>query len=132
MGLSCSALRIAALLTIIFVSNSSIGWAQEPATQQTGKTERREKLQKQLKSILDELDQLKQEDEPRPAEPKPFETEPATAEEPAIEKGPAPEIALEDMSIISRRLLQRPEGVTLTSTVPTEYQNQPTRTMRDS
>ena len=123
---------IAALLTLVSVSVAQVTWGQTPATPQTGKTERREKLQKQLKSILDELDQLKQEDEPRPAEPTPFEAEPATAEEPAIEKGPAPEIALEDMSIISRRLLKRPEGVTLTTTVPTEYQNQPTRTMRDS
>ena len=123
---------IAALLTVASASFVPITWGQSPTTPQTGKTERRETLQKQLKSILDELDQLKQEDEPRPAEPARVGTEPPTAEEPAIEKGPAPEIALEDMSIISRRVLKRPEGVTLTTTVPAEYQNQPTRTMRES
>jgi iron complex outermembrane receptor protein len=106
-------------------------WAQEPAAAPGGKTERKEHLQKQLKSILDELDRLKQEEEPRPAEPAPFETEPAEVAEPSTEEG-SPEIALEDMSIISRRLLKRPEGVTLTTTAPTEFQNQPTRTMRES
>ena len=123
---------IAALLTVASASFVPITWGQSPTTPQTGKTERRETLQKQLKSILDELDQLKQEDEPRPAEPARVGTEPPTAEERAIGKDPAPEIALEDMSIISRRVLKRPEGVTLTTTVPAEYQNQPTRTMRES
>ena len=125
-------LGIAALLAVTAVSFAAVLWAQESGPPPAGKTERREKLQKQLKSILDELDQLKQEEEPRPAEPTPFETEPAEVVEPVIQKGPTPEIALEDMSIISRRLLKRPEGVTLTTTVPTEYQNQPTRTMRES
>jgi iron complex outermembrane recepter protein len=127
-----STLRIATLLTVASVSFAPVAWAQEPLTAPAGKTERKEKLQKQLKSILDELDQLKQEEEPRPVEPTPFETEPAEVAEPVIEKGPAPEIALEDMSIISRRLLKHPEGVTLTTTVPSEYQSQPTRTMRES
>jgi iron complex outermembrane recepter protein len=127
---SCYTVGIAALLTVISVSLTPILWAQEPAP--TAKTERKETLQKQLKSILDELDQLKQEEEPRPAEPAPFITEAPEVAEPRPEAGPAPEIALEDMSIISRRLLKHPEGVTLTTTVPAEYQSQPTRTMRES
>jgi len=131
-GVGRYTLGITALLAMTAVSFAAVLWAQESGPPPAGKTERREKLQKQLKSILDELDQLKQEEEPRPAEPTPFETEPAEVAEPVIETGPTPEIALEDMSIISRRLLKRPEGVTITSTVPTEYQNQPTRTMRES
>jgi iron complex outermembrane receptor protein len=126
-----SSLRMAVLLMVTSGLLTPALWAQEPAAAPGGKTERKEHLQKQLKSILDELDRLKQEEEPRPAEPAPFETEPAEVAEPATEEG-SPEIALEDMSIISRRLLKRPEGVTLTTTAPTEFQSQPTRTMRES
>src|SRR5690349_1993486 len=104
--------------------------AQDPAT--GARSERKEELERQLKSILDELDQLKEEQQPTVPAPVPQEPEaPLTVEQPALE-GPTPEVSLEDLSIISRRVQKRPEGLTMSSPPPTEFQSQPMRTMRES
>lgn len=106
--------------------------AEDQTTGPAGRTQRKQNLEKQLKSILDELDQLKQEGQPAPA---PMHSEPVPPEEVTQqlpEEGPTPEISLEDMSIISRRVQKHPEGVTLTATPRSEYDSQPTRTMRES
>lgn len=125
-------LTVGVALTCLFLN--PVVWAQDQGAthEPLKKAQRRQKLQKQLKSILNEIDLLKQEEEPKPAEPPPLQPGPVEVAEPSIEEGPTPEISLEDMSIISRRLLKRPEGVTLMSTVPAEFQSQPTRTMRES
>jgi len=127
------------LLSYLFaLLSSALLFLVEPATiaaqgggeRPVDKSQRKQQLQQQLRTILDELDQLKQEEEE--ATTAPDEATTAVTAEEAVEPGPPPEIALEDMSIISRRLLKRPEGVTIMSTVPAEYENQPTRTLRES
>lgn len=113
------------------ILHSELSWAQDPAAV-GGKSERKQQLERQLKSILDELDQLKEEEQPSPPAPVPPEPEaPLTVEQPA-EEGPTPEVALEDLSIISRRVQKRPEGLTMSTPPPSEFQSQPTRTMRES
>lgn len=110
-----------------------LGLAQDLPDEPTGKVRRKQQLERQLKSILDELDQLKQEDRPAPQQPPPpVQPEPSVMAQPQVEEGPTPEISLEDMSIISKRLQKHPEGVTLTATPRSEYESQPTRTMRES
>ncbi|MEP6886769.1 MAG: TonB-dependent receptor plug domain-containing protein [Nitrospirales bacterium] len=125
--------RIITFFAVAYFALTGVVWAQESATEPTGKTERKQILEKQLKSILDELDQLKQGDQPTPAAPtasEPVPSEEVTQQLP--QEGPAPEISLEDMSIISRRVQKHPEGVTLTVAPRSEFDSQPTRTMRES
>jgi iron complex outermembrane receptor protein len=124
--------RIIAFFAIAYFALAGLAGAQEPAVEPTGKVERKQKLEKQLKSILDELDQLKQDDQPVPAPPSIIEPAPSAITEQHVQEGPAPELSLEDMSIISRRLQKHPEGITLTATPQSEYDSQPTRTMRES
>jgi len=111
---------------------TAVVWAQEPVSEPTGKAQRKQTLEKQLKSILNELDQLKQDDQPTPVSPAPAEPAPSEIVEEPVQEGPAPEISLEDMSITSRRIQKHPEGVTVTATPRSEYDSQPTRTMRES
>jgi iron complex outermembrane receptor protein len=103
--------------------------AQEAAPA-TDKAQREEALREQLKKILDELDELKRSEETtRPEEPKPSVVQKVV--EPA-EPESVREYHLEDMSIVSTRVQKRPEGVSLSATVPAETDSQPTRTMKES
>jgi len=117
---------------LTFLASPSLVFAEDQTNEPSGKAQRKQQLERQLKSILDELDELKQGDRPAPVQPLPVQPEPQAMTEPQIEQGPAPEISLEDMSIISKRLQKHPEGVTLTSTPQSEYDSQPTRNMRES
>ena len=117
---------------LTFLASPSLVFAEDQTNEPGGKAQRKQQLERQLKSILDELDDLKQGDRPAPVQPLPVQPEPQAMTEPQIEQGPAPEISLEDMSIISKRLQKHPEGVTLTSTPQSEYDSQPTRNMRES
>ena len=110
----------------------SAALAQDHTQRPAGKAERKQTLEKQLKSILDELDQLKQDDQPAPVESSPLVPGPPSVAETSPEEGPTPEISLEDMSIVSRRIQKHPAGVTFTATPQSEYDSQPTRTMRES
>ena len=105
---------------LTFLASPSLVFAEDQTNEPSGKAQRKQQLERQLKSILDELDELKQGDRPAPVQPLPVQPEPQAMTEPQIEQGPAPEISLEDMSIISRRLQKHPEGVTLTSTPQSE------------
>lgn len=124
--------KIFTFLAVASVALAPVLWAQEPASEPTGKAQRKQTLEKQLKSILNELDQLKQDDQPAPVSPTPVEPALSESVEQPVQEGPAPEISLEDMSITSRRLQKHPDGVTLTATPRSEYDSQPTRTMRES
>ena len=42
------------------------------------------------------------------------------------------EYELADVSIVSHRIQRRPEGISLSSTLPSETDSQPTRTMKES
>ena len=125
--------RIITLCAVAYFALAAVAWAQEPAIEPTETMQRKQKLEKQLKSILDELDQLKQVDQATPATPTAPERVPSeeVTQQPP-EEGPTPEISLEDMSIISRRVQKHPEGVTLTVAPRSEFDSQPTRTMRES
>jgi len=117
--------------TIFLLAYTTTAWAQDQG-EPVDRGQRKQSLERQLKSILDELDQLKQEDQPTPSAPIPQEPEaPLTVEHPA-EEGQPPEVSLEDLSIVSRRVQKRPEGVAISTPAPTEFQSQPTRTMRES
>jgi iron complex outermembrane receptor protein len=103
-------------------------WAQD-----SGDPSPREKqLRQQLKQILDELDQLKQPGAPAPGGASDQPSAPTPVTKTVEREGEAPEVEVQDMSIVSRRIQKRPEGVSLSATVPTEYQSQPTRHMRES
>ena len=91
------------------------------------KAQRKQNLQQQLKKILDELDELDTSGEALPA--KVVTPEPKPGEELSEVR---PELHMEDISIISRRLQKRPEGVTLSATPRSEQESQPTRTLRES
>jgi iron complex outermembrane recepter protein len=123
---------IIAFLAIAYFALAGLAGGQEPAVEPTGKAQRKQTLEKQLKSILNELDQLKQDDQPASVSPAPVEPIPSAIADEHVQEGPAPEISLEDMSIVSRRIQKHPEGVTVTVTSPSEYDSQPTRTMRES
>ena len=116
-----------AVLGIIAAMNH-VASAQEPA--QPVATPREEQLREQLKSIFQELEDLQ----------KGRESQVPIAERPKVvtEKVPPqkseamPEYELSDLSIVSKRVYKRPEGVSLSATLPSETDSQPTRTMKES
>jgi iron complex outermembrane receptor protein len=95
------------------------------------KSARERDLRDQLQNILRELEELQQQPTPgaaaAPAPP------PVAKELPeAKESEPIPQYELSDVSIVSERVQRRPEGLSLTSTEPSETESQPTRTMKES
>src|SRR5581483_11685305 len=116
------------MIALLFFSPAAVS-ADDPSSgplTESEKAARSKQLKGQLKRILDELDEL----EKPSTTPAQLPTEPAPAVEQPAE---APrEVNLQDVSIISRRVQKRPEGVSQSATVPTEYDSQPTRTMRES
>ena len=110
--------------------------AQDAPTGDPAASPRERELRKELNNILKELDEIQQHKERATPE----------AERPSIIKEPAepvpetleavprsgPDFDLADMSIVSQRLQKRPEGISLSATVPAETDSQPTRTMKES
>lgn len=127
----------AGILTICMIGCGE-GLAQETFPSGTLASPRERELRDQLKTILQELDELQQKKESE----KP-ETERLPIIKEKAESGPAeatteaaadakPDFDLSDMSIVSKRFQKRPEGVSLSATVPSETESQPTRTMKES
>jgi iron complex outermembrane receptor protein len=116
---------IAIMMFVCGLDGMSGAFAQE-----SDKTQRERALRQKLQKILDELDELKRmpEGAPAPAE------QPSVVKEQVEPQGPgqAPQVELQDLSIVSKRVQKRPEGVSLSATVPSETQSQPTRHLRES
>jgi len=112
----------------IIAAMHQVASAQEPA--QPAATPREEQLREQLKGILQELEDLQKgrESQVPVAERPKVVTEkvsPQTSEA-------MPEYELSDVSIVSKRFQKRPEGISLSATIPAETDSQPTRTMKES
>lgn len=126
-------LAAAALFGGVAVMGQAVS-AQEPASSSgTEQSPREGQLREQLKNILQELEELQRgrEQTSPPAEKPKTVIEKVTTEE-AEATGAMPEYELADTSIVSKRLQKRPEGVSVSSTVPSETDSQPTRTMKES
>jgi len=96
---------------------------------------REQQLRDQLRNILHELDEIQlQKERATPEAERPAiikeEAEPKMTSE--VQPTEVPHYDLADMSIVSKRLQKRPEGISLSSTVPAETDSQPTRTMQES
>ena len=130
------AISIGLLLTMIAAAGETL--AQDaPSADPTGSSRERE-LRDQLNNILKELEDIQQQKESaKPEAERPSiikEKEEAVSSEVTAEAVPAagPDFDLADMSIVSKRLQKRPEGISLSATVPAETDSQPTRTMKES
>lgn len=128
--------RIAVVMTVIgmLVAGQPLAQAQEPDPTAATASPREQELREQLKGILQELDDLKgnRESALPPAERPKTVTEKVKPEEAEKVAGAMPEYELADTSIVSKRRQQRPEGVSLSATIPAETDSQPTRTMKES
>ena len=131
------ALRCAIFVGILttFIAGGDEVLAQGgPPAGPTGSS-REQELREQLNDILKELDEIQQQKEhakpeaERPAIIKEQAESEATGEAQATA---VPHYDLADMSIVSDRLQKRPEGVSLSATIPAETDSQPTRTMKES
>ena len=101
--------------------------AQEPPP---AASPREEQLREQLKGILQELDELQKTREgalPPGERPKVVTEKVAPQESETM-----PEYELSDVSIVSKRFQKRPEGISLSATIPAETDSQPTRNMKES
>jgi iron complex outermembrane recepter protein len=136
---STSRRRYAMMLGLsAFVMAGGTVFAQDTPLADSSASPRERELRNQLKNILQELDELKQKKDG--AEPKSDgpsiikEKTEASSAEAAQESASAaePDFDLADMSIVSKRFQKRPEGVSLSATVPSETESQPTRTMKES
>lgn len=112
--------------------------AQDTSAADPSASPRERELRDQLKTILQELDDLQQKKENAKPETERTsiikdKTEPASSEVTADTPSSAgPDLDLTDTSIVSKRLQKHPEGMSLSSTVPSETESQPTRTMKES
>ena len=117
------------LLSLLVGSVVERAWAQETPSgvrADADKQQRKQELKGQLKTILDELEDLEKEEGPPAKGVTP-------TEEPGLEQGePVPHLEMSDISIVSRRVQSRLEGVTLFATPRSEHESQPTRTLRES
>lgn len=134
---SLSRVTYVAALSGVLVMGPSIVMAQEPGQPEgTQPSPREQELREQLNGILQELDDLKRTREHAlpPAERPKTVTE-KVKPEPTGETEAAeaiPEYELADTSIVSKRHQKRPEGVSISSSLPSETDSQPTRTMKES
>jgi iron complex outermembrane receptor protein len=111
-----------------------IALAQEPtSTEAVQQGPREQQLREQLKEILQELEDLQRgrKNTLPPAEQPKTVTEKVTPEQ-SQATGAIPEYELSDTSIVSTRFQKRPEGLSLSATLPAETDSQPTRTMKES
>lgn len=105
--------------------------AQESA--QPAATQREEQLREQLKGILQELEDLQKGRESQvPIAERPKVVTEKVAPEQSEGTGAIPEYELADTSIISKRVIKRPEGIAFSATPRSETDSQPTRNMRES
>ncbi|MFO0700270.1 MAG: TonB-dependent receptor [Nitrospira sp.] len=122
----------------LLVVGGGEAFAQDTPPSESTASPRERELRDQLKTILQELDELQQKKEST----KPEAERPSIIKEEARSSSPGseakteveekPDFDLADMSIVSKRLQKRPEGVSLSATVPSETDSQPTRTMKES
>jgi iron complex outermembrane receptor protein len=108
-----------------------VAFAQEPTQPAAAQsTPREQELRDQLKGILQELEDLQK---TREVALPPGERLKVVAEKVAPQESEAiPEYELSDVSIVSKRFHKRPEGISLSATIPAETDSQPTRTMKES
>ena len=138
MGVSQWRCAIAAGILTICVVGCGEGLAQETSPSDLPTSPRERELRDQLKTVLQELEELQQkkEGEKLQAERLPIikeKAEPGSAEATTEAAADAKtDFDLSDMSIVSKRLQKRPEGVSLSATLPSETESQPTRTMKES
>jgi iron complex outermembrane recepter protein len=105
-----------------------VALAQEPT--QPAASPREEQLREQLKGILQELEDLQKS---RESQLPPTERPKVVTEKVATQASEAmSEYELSDLSIVSKRFQKRPEGLSLSATIPAETTSQPTRTMKES
>jgi iron complex outermembrane receptor protein len=130
--------RQSSVLVGIFLAGIAGGpvIAQDAPTGDPAASPREQELRKELNNILKELDEIQQHKErttPEAERPSIIKEQPEPVPE-AIEAVPrsGPDFDLADMSIVSQRLQKRPEGISLSATVPAETDSQPTRTMKES
>ncbi|HKR81085.1 MAG TPA: TonB-dependent receptor [Nitrospira sp.] len=81
---------------------------------------------------LDEIQQQKEKAAPEAERPSIIKEEAEPEAKGEAQATEVPHYDLADMSIVSKRLQKRPEGVSLSATVPAETDSQPTRTMQES
>lgn len=142
MGVSVCVPRWGCAVVIGIVVMCGIGsgrtLAQDALAVDPSASPREKELRQQLKTILHELDEMQQRKEGAKPEPerssiikeKPEATSPEEAGE--ATSSTDSDFDLSDMSIVSKRFQKRPEGVSLSATIPAETESQPTRTMKES
>ena len=126
-----------AVLALVAIGGTAV-LAQDSPPADSVAMPREKQLRDQLKTILQELEELQQKKESEKPE---AERPPIIKEKAESGSGEAateaaadakPDFDLSDMSIVSTRFQKRPEGVSLSATVPSETESQPTRTMKES
>jgi iron complex outermembrane receptor protein len=137
-GVSRWGYAMAVGMFVLCVAGNGKALAQDAPSSDPSASPRERALRDQLKNILKELDELQQKKESE----KPDAERPTIIKEKAESASPEaateatseakPDFDLADMSIVSKRLQKRPEGVSLSATVPSETDSQPTRTMKES
>ncbi len=128
---------IAVGIFVICAATGNDVFAQGTSSSDPSASAREKELRDQLKDILQELEELQQKKESgKPEGERPTiikeDTEPASEEAAAEAASAKPDFDLADMSIVSKRQQNRPEGLSLSATVPSETESQPTRTMKES
>jgi iron complex outermembrane recepter protein len=138
MGVSRQRCAISLGLSLMLTVGGGTAIGQDAPLADPTATPRERELRDQLKNILQELEDLQQKkDNTKPEAERPSiikekgEDIPpeATAE---VVPAAGPDFDLADMSIVSKRLQKRPEGISLSATIPAETDSQPTRTMKES
>jgi iron complex outermembrane recepter protein len=128
--------RLAICIWLILLAASAVpAAAQDAPPIDPATTPREQELRDQLRNILHELDEIQlQKEKATPEAERPSIIKEQAETEPAGEAQPTavPHYDLADMSIVSKRLQKRPEGISLSATVPAETDSQPTRTMQES
>jgi iron complex outermembrane recepter protein len=127
--------RVVWIGVIVLAAAAAPAAAQDAPSTDPSASPREQELREQLRNILHELDEIQQQKErAAPEEERPSiikeQAEPETAS--GGETAAVPHFDLADMSIVSKRLQKRPEGISLSATVPAETDSQPTRTMQES
>ncbi|BFU92426.1 MAG: hypothetical protein NTAFB01_36130 [Nitrospira sp.] len=128
---------IAVGLLVMCAAGDGNALAQDAPSSDPSASPRERALRDQLKNILRELDELQQKKESeKPDAERPTiikeSAEPASPETATEATSTKPDFDLADMSIVSKRSQNRPEGLSLSATVPSETESQPTRTMKES
>jgi len=132
------ACAIAVGIAVACTVGSGEAFAQSPSAGDLSASPREQELRQQLKTILQELDEMQQKKEGGKPESERTSIIKEKAEPVSPEGGVGaqvtaePDYELTDMSIVSKRHQKRPEGVSLSATVPSETESQPTRTMKES